>query len=212
MMNLLVFGPVGGAVMPDAMPPGPPAHLVSGSAGLDMSDLPRELCSLGTCLPPRPPAPAAGTPSAHLRAPGLPLLWAASQGPSEVRSLRITVSFLRNLSVETLFVCVHVGKSAWVPSVQLGEVSQQVQLGPEGRGSPRPARPERSWLRAQGALAVWLSSVDEFSPAGLSTGFPMSREHCLYERSCRCLGAFPGTSGATSRCGLLDCRVFGAWL
>jgi len=66
-----------------------------------MSDLPRELCSLGACLSP----PAAGAPSAHLRAPGSPLLWAASQGPPEVRSLRVTVSFLRNLSVETL-VCV----------------------------------------------------------------------------------------------------------
>lgn len=106
-----------GAGMPDAVPLCPPAHLVSVSAGLDMSDLPWELCSLGACLSP----PAPGAPSAHLQAPGLPLPWAASQGPSEVFSLRITIFFLRNSSVETLSMCVYVcaciGKSAWVPSV-----------------------------------------------------------------------------------------------
>lgn len=188
------------AVMPESVPPGPPARLVSVPAGPDISALPPwALRSLRPDLPPLKQEPPRHTHRHQPRWPGWSLPCALSRGPSEVRS-RTTTSLKKLVCGNTCSVCtpVHVGAGVLDHQrVAHGVITRRTQLwNQRTRPSCHPHPPLPATTTRDGARlgSVYrLFPVEMFPNGLLHWGFPMSPEGCLHECPCQCFGACRGT-------------------
>lgn len=100
----------------------------------------------------------------------------------------------RNTFYVCACVCVHREECLGPKCVAPGGVTANTAVRSESRGSPCPDQGRAHWAPCSGNPCC-VASLGDMFPSGAFRGFPMSCEHCLYERSCRCFGTFHGHVG-----------------